>query len=157
MNNKNRANTWERQASKLLSLWISGGTRKNLFWRTASSGAKGSVTKEANHCGDITAVDPAGAEFCKEYYIECKWRREFDYSDLGAIKKWITVEGTKARELGKALLMLIKGRNGEVYVLVNVAKRSALRLDDIPVSDLEYLVYQGYAISRIVRTAKAGD
>ncbi|MHB8880421.1 MAG: putative PDDEXK endonuclease [Thermodesulfovibrionales bacterium] len=151
-NNKTRANRWEREASRLLSLWVSGGKRKDLFWRTNSSGAKGTVTKEKNHCGDIVASDPAGVEFADRFHIEAKWRKEFDYADLGVIRKWIKVEGGKAKEFEKSLLMLIKGKGGEIYVLTNINRRGELRVCDIPVSDLEYFVFQGYAVSRVLKS-----
>lgn len=150
-NNKVRANRWEREASRLLSLWVSGGKRKDLFWRTNSSGAKGVITGERNHAGDIVAADPAGTDFGDRFLIEVKWKRDFNYADLATLRKWMEKEGGKAKDLGKSLLMLIKGRNGEIYVMTNISERSRLRWYDFPTSDLEYLVFRGYALSRVLR------
>lgn len=147
-NNKTRANIWEREAAKMLSLWVSNGGRKDIFWRTNSSGAKHSVTGEANHAGDIVAVDPEGAEFAERFHIEVKWRKVFDYADIPTVRKWIAVEGEKAKQLRKSLFMLIKGRGGGVYILTD-AKTGKFKKWNIPLHDVEYLYCQGYVLYRV--------
>lgn len=146
-NNKTRANLWEREASRLLSLWISNLKRKNIFWRTNSSGAKGTLTGEANHAGDITAVDPAGAEFMKWFLIEVKRKKDFDYADISTIRKWINIEGERAKALEKSLFMIIKGRKGILYILTN-AKSAKIEKWNIPIPRQEYLFINGYVVYR---------
>lgn len=150
-NNKTRANRWEREASRLLSVWVSGGRRKDLFWRTNSSGAKGTVTKEAGHCGDIVATDPAGVAFCKKFYVECKWKKDFDYAAITTIKAWISKEGLKARNFEKHLFMIIRGRAGHIFIMSNVKCRDIKRWN-IPASLEEYLIFHGYAIYGVLKS-----
>jgi hypothetical protein len=80
---KQKGSAFEREICKALSLWISGGKREDLFWRTAMSGGRATVhfnkplkgIKKPPHIrqvGDICAVAPEGHAFCEAFFIECK-------------------------------------------------------------------------------------
>lgn len=69
--------SFEREISKQLSLWWSGGTRDDIFWRTSQSGGRatqrakfGKSTFAGN--GDIAAVDPIGQALLQIFTIELK-------------------------------------------------------------------------------------
>lgn len=75
MSNKGGAN--ERDLAKRLSLWWSGGTNDDIFWRVQGSGGraksrgrKGKDTYEGH--GDIRATDPIGAPLTEVFTIEAK-------------------------------------------------------------------------------------
>lgn len=69
-----------------MSLWVSGLTREDIFWRSAISGGRATMaTRRARYrssrprlskCeGDITAIDPMGDLLLRLFVIECKhWR-----------------------------------------------------------------------------------
>jgi hypothetical protein len=119
-NNKTRANNWERQSARVLSTWLSRGKRKDLFWRTNSSGAKGARTHEKNHSGDIVAVDSKGKWFQDRFLIESKWKKDFSFESETEIKKWIKRYSKTAKDVGKELFLMVKGKKGVIYVLFAV-------------------------------------
>ena len=79
---KAKGGAFERKVCKALSLWVSGGDREDLFWRSAMSGGRATQKlkkgkKLLSQTGDISAIDPMGDHLVKAYYLECK-----NYKDL---------------------------------------------------------------------------
>jgi hypothetical protein len=79
---KQKGSAFERQVCKALSLWVSGGEKEDLFWRSAMSGGRATVGRKkgkdhARHAGDITATAPEGFVLTDKWYVECK-----SYKDL---------------------------------------------------------------------------
>lgn len=79
---KQKGSEYERFICKALSLWVSGGQREDLFWRSAMSGGRATVGKKAgkdlaHHAGDISATHPMGHILTDHFYVECK-----RYADL---------------------------------------------------------------------------
>jgi hypothetical protein len=77
MGKSNKGGAWERQFSKILSLWWSNGEDDSWFWRTGGSGSratqrakKGKTT--ANGAGDICAQTPKAQELMNHLCIENK-------------------------------------------------------------------------------------
>jgi hypothetical protein len=80
---KGKGSSFERKICKELSLWISKGKRKDLFWRSAMSGGRSTVGRKrgedlAHQAGDISAVHPEGHILTNSYYIECKHYRSLE-------------------------------------------------------------------------------
>ncbi len=76
-NNSSKGSTFERDICRKLSLWFSEGQRDDIFWRTAGSGARGTVRGKAGKTtygayGDIQAVDPAGEPLMRCFTFELK-------------------------------------------------------------------------------------
>ena len=69
---KGKGSSFEREFSRDLSDWWSGGERKDLFWRTAMSGGMSTVTGCKNQAGDITAVCGRGARLTEAVSFELK-------------------------------------------------------------------------------------
>ena len=68
---------FERKTCRDLSLWVSNGEFDDAFWRTASSGARGTVRSKsgkqtANAHGDIMYTRPEGAQFLNLVTCELK-------------------------------------------------------------------------------------
>ena len=68
---------FERQISKELSLWWTGGKRDDVFWRTSQSGGRATIRKKQgkntkNQDGDICATDPIGQPLLDVTTIELK-------------------------------------------------------------------------------------
>ena len=75
--NMGKGEDFERQISKQLSLWWTGGERDDVFWRTSQSGGRAtqrakSDLKTAYSYGDITFIDPIGKPFCDLLVLEAK-------------------------------------------------------------------------------------
>lgn len=72
-----KGSSFEREICVKLSLWWSGGTDEDLFWRTAGSGARATTRakkgkKTRSHAGDILNTDEVGAPLLKVFSFELK-------------------------------------------------------------------------------------
>jgi hypothetical protein len=76
---KAKGSSFEREICNMISLWWSRGTRIDLCWRSASSGARGTITKTKTigYHGDLVAVDDDIKPLFKKFCFECK-----SYKDL---------------------------------------------------------------------------
>lgn len=74
MNTKQKGNTFERDCSRMLSLWWTNGKRDDAIWRSASSGALTTVGKGRylEHSGDFAATDEEATLLFKHVIIEAK-------------------------------------------------------------------------------------
>jgi len=74
MNSKSKGNTFERDMSRMLSLWWTNGKRDDAIWRSASSGALTTVGKGRYlaHTGDFAATDAEAAPLFDKVIIEAK-------------------------------------------------------------------------------------
>lgn len=76
MANKKGPN-WERECSRLISLWWSNGKRDDLVWRTSGSGNRHTARMKKkkntyNQAGDLCATDPCIQPLFDLFLIECK-------------------------------------------------------------------------------------
>ncbi len=74
MNSKNKGSGFEREMSRLLSLWWTDGKRDDAIWRSASSGALTTVGRGRYlaHTGDFAATDAEAAPLFDKVIIEAK-------------------------------------------------------------------------------------
>lgn len=74
MNAKQKGSSFERQLSRELSLWWTGGKRKDAIWRSASSGGLATVHRGSyqQHVGDFTATDEEARPLFERFIIEAK-------------------------------------------------------------------------------------
>jgi len=83
-----KGSSYERDVCRQLSLWWTGGTRDDVFWRSSGSGARAKVRGRANRDtagqhGDVAATDPIGAPLIDVFTIELKrGYSEFTFQDL---------------------------------------------------------------------------
>jgi len=73
-NGKAKGNNFERECSRMLSLWWTSGRRDDAIWRSASSGALTTVGKGRYlaHTGDFAATDGEAALLFEHVIIEAK-------------------------------------------------------------------------------------
>lgn len=74
---KRKGGAWERKVCVALSLWISGGKRDDIFWRSATSGGRATARLKRGKrtevaCGDVSAVHSMGEPFLAQFFVECK-------------------------------------------------------------------------------------
>lgn len=81
---------FERRTCKTLSLWITAGARDDLFWRTAMSGGRATIkmregSQAKAQAGDIGMIDPEGATFLDNFFVEVKHHQDllFHYLIVG--------------------------------------------------------------------------
>ena len=112
---KEKGAEFERMLSKRFSLWVSGGERKDLFWRTAGSGGRAVnvLGDAAHHAGDVGATSAEGEALTKHFMIEARnWkdlelRRLITRNEGMCIEHWLE-KGALAKELGKHLMAIFK-------------------------------------------------
>jgi hypothetical protein len=78
---KRKGSAFERDVCKDLSRWVSGGSKEDLFWRSAMSGGRATVGRRkgkdhARHAGDISATSPEGHVLTDRWYVECKFYKD---------------------------------------------------------------------------------
>lgn len=72
---------FERDICKALSLWVSGGKRTDIFWRTALSGGRAKILLRAGkeggaQAGDVGMIHPMGAKFLELFLVDAKSRAD---------------------------------------------------------------------------------
>lgn len=76
---KNKGNSFERDLGRQFSIWWTKGADKNVFMRSASSGAWNTFHRKEGataHAGDIESVDAVGRAFTNKVMVEAKWYKE---------------------------------------------------------------------------------
>jgi hypothetical protein len=78
---------FERDICRDLSLWVSRGKSKNLFWRSSQSGGRATTLRRKGenlsvHAGDICAIDKRGEQFIKYFFVETKFYHCLDLDML---------------------------------------------------------------------------
>lgn len=89
-----KGSAFERDICKKLSLWWSEGKRDDIFWRTASSGARATQRRKIGRStyggdGDICAIDPIGQPLLDKYVfsLKCGYTKDLDViSHIDSIK-----------------------------------------------------------------------
>lgn len=92
-----KGGAFERAVCRRLSLWVSNGTRYDIFYRSAMSGGLATIELRKGRVnvvqsGDICAVDPLGYPFVRSNFIELK-----HYKDLALARGFVCDTGTIAR------------------------------------------------------------
>jgi len=79
---KEKGSSFERLISKELSLWLTNNKRDDIFWRTHSSGALGTISKKQSQYGDIMSIDDLGKILTDNFNIECRHGKCIKVKDL---------------------------------------------------------------------------
>ena len=74
---KTKGAAFERLVCKRLSLWVSGGRQKDIFYRSSMSGGRATVLSKKGEswgsvAGDICSVHPLGHKLTDKIFFECK-------------------------------------------------------------------------------------
>jgi len=128
-NPKQKGNTFERQVSESLSLWLTKGKEKRACWRSDTSGAsathwakKGEETRyvQAN-AGDIRqladkSLYPDLDKFFETFVIECKSYSKIDlYPPFNkTLTKWFDQLIKEKEATGKTALLIAKANNRKI-------------------------------------------
>ena len=124
---------FERNVCRALTTWIDStrtSGKPELFWRSATSGAKATQDRKsgrnANQGGDIIAIqdEVLGTDHfwvTKSFSIECKDRKGYGNLDLilqakGDFLKWWKQAVDDADKAQKEPLLIFKKRRGEILI-----------------------------------------
>ena len=148
MAKSSKGSSWEREFSRDLSLWWSGGKASDLFWRSSQSGGRATVRRRKGlstrgHCGDITATDSVGELLIRYVTIELKrgYSRHtvhdmFDKPANGAKQeweKWILQAYQAKKNAGTPYWMIVAKRDRrEAVVLCPLGLYTDLRMAEVP-------------------------
>ena len=124
---------FEREMSKVLSLWWTHGVEDNAFWRTQQSGGRATIRarkgkKSKYQYGDLTFDDPIGTPFIDFFLIECKR----GYTDKVDVLDCLDVqEGRKTKPeiiewWDKSQIEKEQGERREVFIIIRRNNRKAV-------------------------------
>jgi len=125
MNSKQKGNRFEREISRFFSSLFTD-EKKDIFWRTPSSGGKFTQNKKSNTIsenieGDIFCIDENYSWISKNLIIECKNYKKLDLDKLfyepekSIIKEWID----KINSSNKKYFLIIKENKREPLLITD--------------------------------------
>lgn len=135
---KQKGSGFERVVCKQLSLWVSHGAHKDLFWRSAMSGGRATIAKGAvRQAGDITAVAPEGHSLTDRFYIEGKFYADlalprFFLEGTGILAKFWATTCNQAQKYGREPMLIAKQNQYPVMVLMDAGALPKLVAATIP-------------------------
>lgn len=136
---RGKGSQFERDICKKLSLWISRGERKDLFWRSAMSGGRSLPTC----AGDISAVHPDGHVLTDKFVIECKHHKAsiflpilFPRGKKPLIRGWWDKLKAEADKFGRRPMLIIRENNSPVMVCMTG--------ELTPELDVKWTVFKGF-------------
>ena len=125
---KQKGASFERDVCRRLSLWLSGGLRDDLMWRSAMSGGRATVqfnrgAKNLTQSGDISAVGEGAFAFCERNFIEVKHYRDLGIGrsivcGTGHLAKFWRVARREANRYGKRPMLVARQNLYPTIVLV---------------------------------------
>jgi hypothetical protein len=130
---KNKGATFERSVCKALGLWVTGGKRDDIFWRSAMSGGRATIRqrggKETRHqAGDISSVHEAGHVLTSYWFIECKFVKNLRITNFvlqtggGLMEYWRTAVD-QARVHDRIPMVIAKQNRGQTIVVIPESER----------------------------------
>lgn len=120
---KQKGASFERLVCVDFSLWISGGKRKDLFWRSAMSGGRATISRgEVRQAGDISSVAAEGHVLTDSCYIECKHVRDlalpgFILNGTGLLARFWETALHESAKYGRLPLIIAKQNNMETLLI----------------------------------------
>lgn len=147
-----KGSNFERLICRKLTKWITGEEKPEIFWRSASSGAKATQDwkkgqKSIQH-GDIVAIDEKGQWLTDKVIIEIKDRKDFRIEhwleQRGEFLKWWEQGSEDADRAGKLPVLIFKRLHSHIYIaykqddLGELTVRIQLMDDGINILELDY-------------------
>lgn len=126
---KQKGSSFEREVCKSLSLWMTTGERKDIYWRAAMSGGRATVAlrkgdKLGAQAGDISAVDPLGERLLRHVVVECKAYRDLEVAsfllaETGVLSRfWADLRRT-SRRFGRHPMLVCRQNGRAAFVVLD--------------------------------------
>lgn len=139
---KTKGSAFERIVCARLSLWVSGGLRKDLFWRSAISGGRATRRHQKGEqvtvqVGDICAVDPLGHTLTDPFYIECKHYKDlrlgtFILMNAGPLAQFWVKTKLEAAKYKKMPMLIAKQNMYPTFVLIDRPTAAVVKWGVVP-------------------------
>ncbi len=122
-----KGSVFERDICRILTQWVIGQPKPEIFWRSATSGAKATVEHKAGRTshmgGDIVSVHPDGNWLMERFSIECKNRKSMGtlpHFLLGTANMldWWNQCVEDANIHGKIPWLIFKQKGSKVYTCI---------------------------------------
>ena len=120
-----KGSSFERLICRKLTEWVTGSPTPEIFWRSATSGAKATQDRKAgrgsNMGGDLVAIHPLGQPFIDRYSVECKDRKSYGKLEnlidgKGELLEWWGQCVRDATASERYPLLIYKAKNTPIYV-----------------------------------------
>lgn len=123
---KEKGSSFERVISRMLSKWITGNNKEELFWRSAGSGAVSTIGRKkgikSNQDGDISSTSAKSHWLTREMYFECKTYQAINitafFHKTGNTYSWWCKCFQEAQESRKYPILIFKGNRTIIYAMV---------------------------------------
>jgi len=147
-----KGHEFERVVARILTKWITGNTHPEIFWRSASSGAKSTQDAKRGretdmHC-DLVSVKPEGEWLTKTFLIECKSYKVLGWQGLwsgtGGIAEWWEKVESQAASVQKFPMLIMKQNRSPIYVVMRENPNLGFLFQDcdVPATFFSYGVYE---------------
>lgn len=163
VNSKQKGSQFERLRCKDLSLWVSGGERDDVFWRSALSGGRATLALrksnvgEHSQAGDISYVEGTGKILLSKFVIECKHYRDLEVGNVlfgqttgHFIKFWQELR-TLATTVQRNPLLICKQNQRPIIAVTNQKGMDVFKGWELPLPEkigyhIAYIASQGFHI-----------
>lgn len=125
---KQKGTDFERQMCTKLSLWVSHGNNKDLFWRSAMSGGRATIAlrsgRKIKPAGDICAVHEDGHIFTDYYLVDCKHYKDLNIDRFiigsGMLFNFWTKLRQQAKDHGRKPMLVARQNNFPILMLLEM-------------------------------------
>lgn len=123
---KQKGSAFERKLCVLFSLWVTDGKRKDVFWRSAMSGGRATVSRgDVRQAGDMCAVASEGHALTDHWFFEFKHVRDLAIDSCilkgrGLLAKFWRVALREAQKHGRDPMLVARQNNVPTIVLSKV-------------------------------------
>lgn len=136
MKGRGKGPTFERMMCVDLSLWVSKGKRRDLFWRAAMSGGRATVFKKRDislkaQAGDVVAVDPEGHLLTGRFFLELKHYKDLEIdsfliSGTGKLSRFWAKAVRQAKQHDLRAALIAKQNNRPTLLIMETRDRLSL-------------------------------
>lgn len=125
---KQKGAQYERDVCVALSMWISAGSKKDLFWRSAMSGGRATVAFRKGdrldaQAGDISTTSKEGHALTDHYYVECKRYADLNFGafltkGVGPLAKFWQVAVEEATKHNRIAMLIVREDRNDTLLMV---------------------------------------
>jgi hypothetical protein len=161
MKGRGKGPAFERWLSVQLSLWVSHGKRRDVFWRTSMSGGRATVFKKqgidlSHQAGDIGAIHPLGHALTKRFFIEAKHYKNLQIDNFllkqkGTLWKFWLKACKEARAHNREPFLVAR-QNGKPTLLITLKGALLTICDPSPAALSSYRLPNVYLFDEVMKT-----
>lgn len=135
-----KGSSFERLLCRQWSLWWTGGSRDDIFWRTSGSGSRATSRRKTgkkdkwNH-GDMRPDDPRGFALCSSWCFEFKFYQRYDIkgvlhhvSGKSDWLQWWAKITDEAQSVGRAPILITKQNAGVPIIWFRTIEWNLLKI-----------------------------